>query len=164
MGPPRLRDRVMSQSARVAAALSEWHRAGRRTRSPISQHPEASVGGQAILCPSYPIGEGIGAICIVSENSGTEWLLDVVGLDDARVVAASGDVRTTGPCLRAGCAYWRDSCQLGAVVASATQRVTESAEPPCPIRERCRWHREQGPAACGSCEGLVRLLPIRRPA
>ena len=111
-----------------------------------------------MLCPSYPTGTGIGAICTVDGDT-TSWFGEVVSLTDPRVVTSSGAVRTAGLCLRSGCAYWLDGCQLGAVVASVAKDPDDASSPPCPIRDRCRWRLEHGPLACAACEGLVRDLP-----
>jgi hypothetical protein len=150
---------MRNEPARVAMALTEWHRARRPAVPPRMPHLSATVDGRAVMCPSYPLDEGTGVICVVSEQ-GTEWLPEVVAPDDPRVRRPGATVRTTGPCRRSGCAYWWDGCQLGGLVASVSDGVDvdDVALPTCPIRDRCRWWLEHGASACASCDGLVRFL------
>lgn len=151
----------MSSADLVLSALQQWHRSGRPRISPgLAVHPDATIERKTVLCPSHPEEGATGVIGIVRSHN-TEWTTTVVPLTDPELDAIDGTLRAAGPCRRSACAFWRESCQLGAVVASTTSDPT-STLPPCPIRTQCRWHLEQGPAACRSCDGLFRVMT--RPA
>ena len=78
------------------------------------------------------------------------------GLDPTRIV------RYAARCQEMGCAQYSEGrCTLAARIASELRPVAEMP-PPCSIRDTCRWHTEEGTAACLRCPQVVTLVPESR--
>jgi hypothetical protein len=139
----------------IAGALEEWQVTGRPQAMPGRGVLSATVDGDTVLCPSYPAEGAHGVFAVVGEAS-TVWLGEVVPLGDRRLDGVPGVWRAAGPCVRSSCLNWDGGCQLGAIVTRAGRDEVSVELPPCPIRERCRWHLENGDTACRACPGLTR--------
>ncbi len=88
---------------------------------------------------------------------------------DAKVsladISALGDVEATrvfrfaGQCEEHRCAQFENGrCGLGDRITAMLTPVVECA-PSCQIRDICRWHSEQGIAACLRCPQIVTRVP-----
>lgn len=84
---------------------------------------------------------------------------------DEAMLAELGDIAPTrvfrfaAACEESGCAQYRDGCcSLGRRLAEQLDPVVD-ALPSCQIRPTCRWHAEQGGAACLRCPQVVTLVP-----
>ena len=111
---------------------------------------------ESIMCPSTAPSE-TSHILGIKRSSGIIEFFDpplplpkvaqsVISLDDLQ-----NKLRLTGPCVRRSCGYWSGKCDLG------TEMVVKKdlALQPCPIRPLCRWHIENGPSVCGSCQTVL---------
>lgn len=66
-------------------------------------------------------------------------------------------LRFAALCEESRCAHFDGArCRLAARIVAGLPPVT-AALPPCAIRPTCRWHREQGRAACLRCPQIVTL-------
>ncbi|MGY2053115.1 hypothetical protein [Methylobacterium sp. JK268] len=76
------------------------------------------------------------------------------------LLAKTGPVRSTeifriaAPCAKHACAHFNGGCTLGQRVLAGLAPVVASL-PACGIRPTCRWHIEQGDAACLRCPQVV---------
>jgi hypothetical protein len=63
--------------------------------------------------------------------------------------------RFAEPCVSGACAQWGNGgCRIGKAAASVGASLMGDL-PECGIRPSCRWHRQEGDAACRACP-LVR--------
>jgi hypothetical protein len=63
--------------------------------------------------------------------------------------------RFAAPCAQSGCQHFTEgACSLAARTVEQVAPATATL-PPCRIRPRCRWYREQGRAACHRCPLVV---------
>jgi hypothetical protein len=87
---------------------------------------------------------------------------------DGELLALADPVEPTevfrfgAPCAEGGCQHFSDGrCGLARQLVDALPESTRKL-PRCGIRDRCRWFKEQGPAACRRCP-LVVTLDHRAP-
>jgi hypothetical protein len=79
--------------------------------------------------------------------------IDLGGLPPTQVF------RFAARCETSRCVHFNGQrCTLAARVVERLPEVVD-ALPPCVIRPTCRWHREQGPAACRRCPQVVTMVP-----
>ena len=63
--------------------------------------------------------------------------------------------RFAAPCARSGCQHFTEAgCSLAKRTVERLPPATAKL-PPCRIRARCRWYREQGREACYRCPLVV---------
>lgn len=133
----------------------------RKSRTWISVEPPRRVPrttplGEAVLCPSYPLGRGVGPIFQVSET-GTEWFTDETDPDTSELRGRlRSQVRHAGVCAQGACIHWAGACQLG--IGVAVSGTDDLDDPPCRISSRCRWRLENGRQVCGPCQLLTREM------
>ena len=79
----------------------------------------------------------------------------------AEVLAAAGPLppttvfRFASPCATSACVHFDGAdCRLAARVVDLLPPVVEVL-PPCPVRSRCRWWRQEGRAACMRCPAIA---------
>jgi hypothetical protein len=71
--------------------------------------------------------------------------------------------RMGAPCARGGCQHYTGSrCGLVRQLVEGVEPVADEI-PPCRLRPRCRWWREEGAAACRRCPMIVTELPNPTP-
>lgn len=81
----------------------------------------------------------------------TQELIDLVAPADPTEV-----FRFAGPCATTGCQHFDgDACTLAARTVELIAPAAIDGLPPCRIRPRCRWFREQGRSACQRCPLIV---------
>jgi hypothetical protein len=69
--------------------------------------------------------------------------------------------RFAARCEESRCGQFADGrCSLGRRLVEGLDPVVD-ALPPCTIRPSCRWHAEEGGAACLRCPQVVTLIPMR---
>jgi hypothetical protein len=67
--------------------------------------------------------------------------------------------RFAARCEEGHCSHYADGhCSLGQRVTKELPPVVDTP-PPCLIRPSCRWHAEQGSAACLRCPQIVTMIP-----
>ena len=67
--------------------------------------------------------------------------------------------RLAGRCEEKRCKHFDGAqCQLARRIVDALAPVVEKL-PPCSIRPTCRWHRQEGAAACLRCPQIVTSNP-----
>jgi hypothetical protein len=81
---------------------------------------------------------------------------EIRGLDDtSRPARLTEFLRFAAPCARTACVHFaEESCQLARRIVEEAPAVSD-ALPDCAIRPTCRWHRQEGAAACLRCPGIV---------
>lgn len=119
-----------------------------------------------VLCPSaQPEWEGSQIISVVvgTVNQPEMLYLDKpqpvsAQLLDAVKPASPAEVfRFSAPCANTGCRHYSaeaSQCNLAAKVVRWIPKVAEKL-PPCSIRRHCRWHQQEGAAACFRCPQVV---------
>ena len=91
--------------------------------------------------------------------------LDIAGLycpsvppEMAKISIISETNRSAGFCVRDRCVNWRGHCVLGVAVSIAAKPLPELQEEDlaaCPIRNNCRWYKENGADVCSLCPALL---------
>ncbi|MFD0277882.1 hypothetical protein ACFVHB_28795 [Kitasatospora sp. NPDC127111] len=126
--------------------------------------PDEADDGQGLLCPSAP-ADPAGSV-LIGVVSGTAAAPRVVPTTQAVPVtleiielarpASPGEVfRFAGACHASRCVHFKDSaCQIAARSAVLLDAVVDDL-PRCPIRSRCRWFHQEGPALCRRCPQIV---------
>lgn len=134
-----------------------------------------------LLCPSSTINEPhaqlIGVVNADGRVAFAEAPIDLTP-EFVRIAKQGRDpdkrFRFTSACVQRGCLQWRDGrCALADDVlmaftpepssepapdASAGPTTGAEAAPelaPCPIRTRCRWFHQLGPASCAVCPEVI---------
>ena len=111
-----------------------------------------------LWCPSGAPGEpeavvlGVrsgpgGALAYVDTPVPAATAVEIVpaGIDPTRVL------RFASHCVDA-CAHWqRGACSLVDKIVAAEPGTDADTVPRCPLRARCRWWHQHGPAACARC-------------
>jgi hypothetical protein len=73
----------------------------------------------------------------------------------AEPVGPSEVFRFAAACRGQQCVHFKDqACELAARGIRLLEPVSEEL-PPCPIRPKCRWFRQEGPAICKRCPQVV---------
>jgi len=139
----------------ITKAVQLWESVGRPRVTPVG--PKSGNGVR--YCPSSHPSQGGKAFA---------WRRGDGPLSFRRPTAESTPeadtrVRYVGRCIQDRCDYWAGNCQLGAMVTRVTiqtkgsttgDRLAVDSVNPCPIKETCRWIRENGPAACLGCSDI----------
>ena len=122
--------------------------------------------GAALSCPSaQPEFEDAQVLGVHAHGPDGARLAYVAGrLPAAEVEGASGAVpptlvmRFAGRCMESGCQHFDGAeCRLAGRIVEGLDPVTD-ALPPCAIRRTCRWHAQEGAAACHRCPQIVTHL------
>jgi len=135
----------------LCGALSNWHDLGR----PHVPSLRGKASGHR-TCPSYPADSGGTTLANRTADGGLQFIKDP---PSHAPCDAAGPVRLSGPCITTGCGYWREGCQLGAILARAAcsggrAQIPTPSVSSCPIRATCRWVAENGLAACVACASV----------
>ena len=70
--------------------------------------------------------------------------------------------RFSAPCEETRCSQFAGGrCSLAQRIVEQLAPVVDAA-PPCRIRDTCRWHAEEGVAACRRCPQISTLVPGAR--
>ena len=120
-----------------------------------------------LTCPSaQPDMQGAQVLGVVERGETGAQLAYVNGhvpVSDA-ILQATGDVpptlvyRFAAPCAEKACTHFaKGKCQLAARVAAGLAPRVDRL-PPCAIRKTCRWHAQEGAAACARCPQVVTRL------
>jgi hypothetical protein len=76
-------------------------------------------------------------------------------LQMAEPVRPSEVFRFAAACRDEQCVHFKNNaCQLAARSVHLLEAVSEEL-PPCPIRPKCRWFRQEGPAICKRCPQVI---------
>jgi hypothetical protein len=121
--------------------------------------------GEVKACPSALCEEGALLLGVMTAEGRLAYIQPPTTIDSGFVDRAKErghperSYRFSSPCVEGGCPQWTgDHCGIGELVAKeAPQTLAESPArlPNCAIRSSCRWHFEQGPAACAVCPLVV---------
>ena len=118
----------------------------------------------ALTCPSaQPDMDGAQVLGVVGDGADGP-ALSYVNADlpvSPELLAATGPVpptliyRFAAPCVERKCTHFDgQKCRLAARVATQLDPVVDKL-PPCAIRKTCRWHAQEGNAACARCPRVV---------
>jgi hypothetical protein len=122
------------------------------------------VDRRTLQCPSarpeMPGSRVLGVIREVDGQAFLHHLADPVAVTPA-VLALAGDAplsevfRFTAPCAASACSHFDGhDCRLAAKIVEAVPYRATSL-PPCSLRRDCRWHAQEGMAACLVCPLLL---------
>jgi hypothetical protein len=151
----RTKKTMMMEAAMVTALevverVSSWVAGGCSPLEPTTDHPSAREDGTSVMCPSQGPGEGRVVLAVIDADGSIRRLANPQPVPVDLTTRQKARLRLAGPCRRSACAYWNDSCQLAGAIVSPGDAASELAD--CSIRGSCRWHLEQGDAACGVCD------------
>jgi hypothetical protein len=146
----------------VPQRLEAWRKAGYPRLTPPSPHTAGTVDGHPVMCPSQSADRGTVLLGSFTADGVLEYFTELRPVAETDRAAGTGALRFAGVCHRSQCAYWNDSCQLAAAIIPPAV-VSPTAKPvgatACALRDRCRWHIEHGPSACGICEAVTYTMP-----
>ncbi|GAA4216818.1 hypothetical protein GGQ68_002964 [Sagittula marina] len=116
------------------------------------------------LCPSaQPDMAGAQVLGVHRPGQDVAYVAGTVPVTDA-VLAATGDVpptlvyRFAAPCAEKRCGHFDgERCQLATRIAAKLSPV-ETRLPACAIRKTCRWHGQEGSAACLRCPQVTTTI------
>ena len=126
-----------------------------------------SSRGEALSCPSaQPDMEDARAFGVVSGSASHPRIAylkrdaaEALTLPDLEAIELTRIFRFSGRCETQRCAQFQDGrCGLGQRIVAGLGAVVDAA-PSCQVRATCRWHSEQGVAACLRCPQIVTLVP-----
>lgn len=144
----------MTQTAPgITDGIRRWADGGQPQLRPSVVIGARSRDGRSIICPSQSQAD---ATVVMQPAEVAPGVVRMRALDDDEPTP-DGPVRLMGHCRSTSCAYWNDSCQLG-ILLSRIDPVGPGVRD-CDVRETCRWHLENGPAACGNCLPIAYLMP-----
>ncbi len=120
------------------------------------------------LCPSSRCAEGAILLGVVGSDAQVQFLNQPVRIDAEFVdIAHQGRrpekrFRFSSPCATNACRHWTGSrCGvIDEVFDSVPETHRIETRPRCAIREQCRWHRQEGDAACGACPLVITDLMV----
>jgi hypothetical protein len=134
---------------------------GARSDPDLEQEPR-----NVLFCPSAQPGlSGSMILAVVdnsSKNSRISHLDRLVRVTDGTLLAlAAGSRRSTelfrfaAPCLKSSCNNWSgSSCRVAQRLVQILP-ATANDLPDCKLRTSCRWHQQEGSAACLRCAQVV---------
>jgi hypothetical protein len=124
--------------------------------------------GEPLRCPSAQPGMGdvqiLGVVSGSAEQPRLAYLNETVpATPDVLALAAPVSpisvFRFAARCEEKKCVHFDGMrCQLAARIVAMLPEVTDRL-PPCIIRPTCRWHQQEGAAACLRCSQIVTLNP-----
>lgn len=116
------------------------------------------------VCPSaQPDMEGAAVFGIVNGTPEVprvsylkkEAVVDLDRLPDLGPLKPGHLFRISATCEKSRCIHFSgERCMLAQRIVDKLPPVVDRL-PPCQIRRDCRWHAEQGPAACYRCPQIV---------
>jgi hypothetical protein len=117
-----------------------------------------------LLCPSAPasVEESV-LIGVVTGVPGRPRIVPTARpmpvtrelLQMAEPVRPSEVFRFAAVCRGQQCVHFEnEACQLAARSVRLLEAVSEDL-PPCPIRSKCRWFRQEGPPICKRCPQVI---------
>jgi hypothetical protein len=127
-------------------------------------------GRETVRCPSARCAPGAVLLGVVGADGRVAFLPPGYMVDEAFArIARQGRnpesrFRFGGRCVEGACAQWSgDRCTVLDQVRAeepALALAAGAAPARCAIREHCRWHRQDGDAACAVCPLVITdLLP-----
>lgn len=117
-----------------------------------------------LLCPSASAdAQGAVVIGVVQSGAGSprvaylETLLPVTPelLERTAPVPPNRVLRTAAACVECACSHFDGAaCTLASRIVAMVPPAVDRP-PPCAIRPRCRWWKQEGRAACARCPEVV---------
>ncbi len=118
-----------------------------------------------LSCPSYLAKAGAELFGIVNSEGKVELLAQSIKIDKTFVEEAKKSkpaeerFRFSGKCIEGGCGHWvgtKQKCGLAEKVIHTFQKPLGNAPIECPIREKCRWFKQESHLACANCTEIFR--------
>jgi len=119
-------------------------------------------------CPSAPCDAGATLLGLIDENGRVGYLTPAMTIDQEFVEKVERGrsprkrFRFAGPCVEEKCEQWTGSrCGVIETVFEAVETLDpeparpDGVLPRCAIRSSCRWHAQEGPAACAACPFVI---------
>jgi hypothetical protein len=126
-----------------------------------------------VLCPSARCEPGAVLLGVVRQDGRIAYLPPGFVVDEqfSRIAHEGRNpesrFRFSARCVESSCRQWAGGrCTVPDQVRSRLAAPPAPGEPPtCAIRPQCRWHRQDGPAACALCPLVITdLLPLDEEA
>jgi hypothetical protein len=128
---------------------------------------------EKVLCPSARLKPGAVLLGVVQGDGTVAFLPSGFTVDEefARIARQGRNpesrFRFADRCVESGCKQWKeDHCSIPEQVRARLETLPAGAEvPDCAIRSECRWHRQDGPAACTLCPLVITdIYPLEEEA
>jgi hypothetical protein len=117
---------------------------------------------EKILCPSARCEPGAVLLGVVQADATVAFLPPGFVVDEGFVqIARQGRnpesrFRFSNRCVEAACRQWQDGrCTIPERVRERLDTLPAGDLPECAVREQCRWHRQDGAAACALCPLVI---------
>ena len=119
------------------------------------------------LCPSSKYMEGSRLLGIRQIDGSVSILTKTLEIDQTFIenFRSNGDepeqqFRFTNKCIKNGCKQWTGKeCGVATYLSKAAELIPEKkALPKCPIRNECRWHKQEGDKICFLCPGVITTI------
>ena|SRR5690242_17949616 len=115
------------------------------------------------LCPSSRYTESARLLGVRQEDGKVSILPDPLQVDESFGQYLSEDLkpeqsfRFVNKCMESGCKQWtKKGCGIAIRAISFLDQVNPVEElPACSIRKECRWHQQEGSAACKICPYII---------
>ena len=107
----------------------------------------------------------LGVVAELKEGARVRYLEEPVPVtDELRALTQPVDprrvLRVAAPCAGAACHHFEAGvCRLAERVVGQLPEAS-TKPPPCRLRPRCRWWRQEGIAACRRCPQLITQLTV----
>jgi hypothetical protein len=157
-----------SDANAIADFTDEWQ----RLSSVSIEKPLFPEDFTSPRCPSAPLWFPDPVVFGIGVGTPEEPRIEMIPAEPADAaelqrLAAPAHVRevfrVAGVCIREECRHWRAAadgregegkCSLVERVVAANQPLIDNLQK-CDIRSVCRWWKQEGPAACKVCPGIV---------
>ena len=123
------------------------------------------------LCPSARAKAGAALIGVIDTDGQVAYLKTPVAVDQDFIDTVSADgppeefMRFADVCVEGRCVQWNGESSRCGVIEKVKPILGDGASDaplqPCSIRQACRWFRQDGPASCRICPGVVTDTPER---
>jgi hypothetical protein len=126
-----------------------------------------------LLCPSYVAKPGALLFGVVNRAGFINYLSATLEVTEGFIEEGTQGrpletrFRFAGKCAKGACKQWQSdkkNCGLTDQVIDIFQNTPPLALAPCPIREKCRWYRQQQSLACAQCNEIIRNIEIQATA
>lgn len=126
--------------------------ADRTAPAPLCPSAQPEMADARVLGVVEPTPEGPRVAYLNERVAATAEILG-----QAAPLAAGSVFRLAATCESGHCTHFDGTnCRLAQRIVAALPEVTERL-PPCTIRPSCRWHQQEGGAACRRCPQVMTL-------
>jgi len=123
-----------------------------------------------LLCPSYIAKPGAKLFGFAKDGK-IQLLPQLITIDEEFIERASKHgppeerFRFAGRCIEGSCGQWnhdKQHCGLAEKLKATDEQSADFDLQTCPIRDGCRWFKQNGKNACVNCSDVVRNIEMER--